>query len=177
MSALVRPSAPRVVVPALPGADAAGVLPLAADLAGAGGSVALVAVVPVPRGHDLAGPTAAARAARRQLRALAREHLAGVPHETIVRAADSVLEGIHEAASGETDVLIIALPQRGEEIRALLAEEPYRGLVAAPMSDTVFARPGATAEPRSLLVSARGGPHAEAALDIALRVARARGAA
>ncbi len=165
------------MVPVLPGVDAAGTLTLASDLAGAAGSVVLLAVVPVPRGHDLAGPTTAARAARRQLRALARERLGSVSHETVVRAADSLLEGIHEAVSGDGDVLIIALPERGDEIRALLAEEPYRGLVAAPVCDTIFARPGRTAEPRSLLVSARGGPHAEAALDVALRIARTHGAA
>lgn len=177
MSALIRPSAPRVVVPVLPGADTAGALPIACDLAGAGGSIVLLAVVPVPRGHDLAGPTAAARAARRQLRALAGAHLGGVAHETVVRAADSLLAGIHEAASGESDVLIIALPPRAEEPRALLAEEPYRGLVAAPVCDTIFVRPGATLKPRSVLVSARGGPHAELALDVALRVGRTHGAA
>ncbi|HLZ73133.1 MAG TPA: hypothetical protein VKV26_24785 [Dehalococcoidia bacterium] len=177
MSALVRPSAPRVVVPVLPDADSAGVLPLACDLAGTAGSVVLLAVVPVPRGHDLAGPTTAARSARRQLRALAREQLGAVANETVVRAADSLLAGIHEAAGGDNDVLIIALPPHADEIRAVLAEEPYRGLVAAPLCDTIFARPGTAGEPRHVLVSARGGPHAEAALDVALRVARTHGAA
>lgn len=175
MSALVRPSALRVILPALPGADAASVAPLAADLAANGGAIVLLAVVPVPRGHDLAGPTAAARAARRQLRSLAALLPQGATPQIAVRAAETLLEGVQQVA-GDGDLLIIPLPAEPAAATGILAEEPYRGLVAAPVCDTVFIRPGTRGDVRSVLVSARGGPHAELALEVAQRISRKRGA-
>jgi glucosyl-3-phosphoglycerate synthase len=165
----------RIVLPVLPATDAAGALPIAIALAGQRGRVVLLAVVEVPQGRDLAGATSAARAARRQLRALAHLVPDGVAHETVLRAADSIVSGIAQVASEAECLLLVPLPDEGAE-RAL-ESDPYRRLVIAPPADAAFIRLGKNRSVRSLLVSARGGPHAELALSVAQRIARAEGAA
>lgn len=167
----------RVVVPLLPAVEVAALLPLAADLAGEGGHIVLLAAVPVPRGQDLSAATASARAARRQLRALARLLPRSVTHEELVRAADSLAAGILQVAGEGGGMLLVPLPPRARDAAAVFEQEPYHQLFSAPVTDTVFVRPGANATLRSVLVSARGGPYAELALDVAQRLARAEGAA
>ena len=176
MAASIPYPALRVVVPLLPSTDLAPLLPIAAALAGSGGHVVLLAVVPVAQGEDIPAATATARAARRQLRALARELPRGVSHEQLVRAAETLATGILQVAGEGAGMMLVPLPEKTEGASDVFRREPYRELLSAPVTDTVFIRPGATRTPRSILVSARGGPHAELALKVAQRLARAEGA-
>ena len=179
MATSTEPSALRVVVPLLPNADMPAALRLAAGLAGSEGHVVLLAVVPILHGHDLPAATATARQARRQLRALARTLPDTVTHEEMVRAAETVAAGIGQVAGEAAGLLVMPLPSRPADtggIATVFEQGPYRELVDAPVADTVFARPGDSTVLRSVLVTARGGPHAELALDVAQRVARSQGA-
>src|SRR5579875_1430686 len=174
MPDVARPAALRVVVPALPGVDLAAVLPIAADLAGPAGHLVLLAIIPPPRGIELSQATQAARSARRALRAAARAIPDGPTHETLVRAAPSPLIGIRQAVAEGADLLVLGL---SDEPGSWLAE-PYASLLRNPPCDTALVRVRKGAwQVRSALISARGGPHAELALDIAQRISRAHGAA
>jgi nucleotide-binding universal stress UspA family protein len=166
----------RVILPLLPGADVAAHIPLAADLAGPAGHVTLLVVVPGKHGEDLPAANRAAREARRQLRSLARLMPDGIAHEEVVRAAESPARGIWQVSgeSGGEAVLIMPLPTAAAV--DAMEHSPYVELLASPACDTVFSRAGAVAPLRSVLVSARGGPHADFALDVAQRVGRAQGA-
>jgi nucleotide-binding universal stress UspA family protein len=172
MPEIIRPVAARILLPVLDGADIAAVLPIAADLAGSDGEVVLLALVPPPREGDLARATQAARAARRRLRSMARA-LMGVAHDEHVRTAQSPLEGIRQAVGEGADLLLLALPPAHDAWRA----EPFASLLRLPPCDIALVKPSRSAGPlRSALVSARGGPHAELALDVAERLSRSEGA-
>ncbi len=166
----------RVILPVLPDGDTAAHVQLAADLAGPAGRVVLLAVVPVLHGEDLPAATVAARAARRQLRALARLVPEDTLHEETIRAAESLTRGIQLAAGEETEHCVLIVPLPAGAMADLLTRAPYAELLSTPPCDTVFSRPGSGQALRSVLVSARGGPHAELALDVAQRLGRARGA-
>lgn len=165
----------RIVLPLLPATDPAGALAIAAALAEPHGRIVLLSVVEVPQGRDLAPATGAARAARRQLRALSRLIPDGIAHDSVLRAADSIVSGIAQVASEAECLVLVPLPDEGAELA--LEREPYRQLVISPPADIAFFRPGRSTTVRSLLVSARGGPHAELALSIAQRISRSEGAA
>lgn len=174
MPNVARPAALRVVIPALPGTDLAAVLPIAVDLAGPAGHLVLLAIIPPPRGVELSQATQAARSARRALRAAARTIPDGPTHEELVRAAPSPLIGVRQAVAEGADLLVLNLSDEPESWLA----EPYASLLRNPPCDTVLVRVRKGPwQVRSALISARGGPHAELALDIAQRISRAHGAA
>lgn len=175
MAIVTGPAPLRIVLPVLPGTDPAGALPLAIALAGSQGRLVLLAVVEAPPGRDLATATRAARSARRQLRAYARLLPEGTAYELVLRAADSIVSGVVQVASEAEGLLLVPLPVEGAE--RSLGEDPFRRLLTSPPADTAFVRPGKGGPIRSLLVSARGGPHAELALAVAQRISRAEGAA
>src|SRR5438105_1909729 len=88
----------RVIVPILDGTDEIAALELAAALAGDGGHLVIVAIVVLRRGEDIPTATTAARSLRGRLRVLERSLPRTVSAETLVRAADSVGNGIRQVA-------------------------------------------------------------------------------
>jgi glucosyl-3-phosphoglycerate synthase len=173
MPEIIRPAALRVLLPVLDGIDAEAALPIAVDLAGPDGAVILLSLLPPPREGDLSQATNAARAARKRLRTLTRAFPSGVAHEEHVRTAATPAEGVRQAVAEGAQLLLLVLPRGGT-----WQAQPYESLMRLPPCETVLARlhPDGAGAIRSALVSARGGPNAELALDIAQRISRAEGA-
>jgi len=175
VAAPASPPASSVIVPLLPGVEIGDLLPLAVDLAGPAGRIVLAAIVAVRHGADLPAAAAAARSARRELRATARLIPRGTAHEVAVRAADSPLAGLKQLGAELGGIMLVGLPR--EAPLEALRKQPWRGLLAEPATQTVLARLPHGRRLSSVLVSARGGPHAELAIALAQTVARAQGAA
>lgn len=137
-----------------------------------GGTGVVLGVVEVPPERSLSEGALVARRKRSLLRKIAQQP-EGRPFHTEVRTAYSLTEGI-EAAVTESHAELLLLnwrPQRGRVTVGALET-----LVTNPPCDLAAIKQGSSSEVGSVLVSARGGPHAQLALKIAEAVASQHGA-
>jgi glycosyltransferase involved in cell wall biosynthesis/nucleotide-binding universal stress UspA family protein len=151
----------RVVVPVLPGPEPTASIQLALALAD---EVLLFGLVPLPEGEVLSAGAARARELRAILRGLtAAGSVRGRPH---VRVTSHPWDELRSAlASHPPDLLVLEWPSQvaalGEGLDRFLAECPC---------DVALIRGTVGAGWRRALVPMRGGPHAELALRLALRL-------
>jgi nucleotide-binding universal stress UspA family protein len=135
--------AKRILAPMGPGERAEAVVPIVAALArGAGATVRLVRVFPVPElvvgdhGRTVAyRDQEAERLTARGLEELGHleARMDGVPVETVVRFGDTVEEILQEAGAFGADLIVLAAPARGGLRGALGAEVADRVARQAPV--------------------------------------------
>jgi glucosyl-3-phosphoglycerate synthase len=130
------------------------------------GSAEVVILGVVVASGDAGQDAHRARTLRRRLRQLVRD--GELTHARIVvRSAQSAAQAVRAAVLDEQPQLaVLPLTDEGDGMGGL--DE----LAARPPCDTAFVRPGR--EPRSsrILLAARGGPQAELAMELALRLSR-----
>lgn len=137
-----------------------------------GGAGAVLGVVEVPPDRSLSEGALVARRKRSLLRKIAQQP-EGRPFHTEVRTAYSLIDGI-KAAVTETGADLLLLGWRPQQGRVTVGA--LEALVTDPPSDLAAIKHGGPTEVGSVLVSARGGPHAQLALRIAEAVAAQHGA-
>lgn len=137
-----------------------------------GGTGVVLGVVEVPAERSLSEGALVARRKRSLLRKIAQQP-EGRPFHTEVRTAYSLTEGI-EAAVTESHAELLLLNWRPQRERVTVGA--LEALVTNPPCDLAAIKQGSSADVGSVLVSARGGPHAQLALKIAEAVASQHGA-
>lgn len=132
-----------------------------------GGDGAVLGVVEVPPERSLSEGALVARRTRALLRKIAQQKEAQA-FRTEVRTAYSLTEGIQSAVTETAaDLLLLGWQPR----RSRVSVGALEALVANPPCDLAAVKQGSASEVGSVLVSARGGPHARLALQIAEAVA------
>lgn len=157
-----------ILVPALGSSIASEVWMVAQamlDRYGGGGTV--LGVVEVPPERSLSEGALVARRKRSMLRKIAQQP-EGRAFRSEVRTAHFLREGI-DAAVSDTNADLLLLSWKPSTRR--VAGSALEGLVGNPPCDLAAVRQGSTKTVGSVLVSARGGPHAHLALKIAEAVA------
>src|SRR5690349_6601426 len=151
-----------VLVPALRLGSSSRLLSVAdAVIQSYGGQGRVLSVVEVPEERSLSEGALVVRSRRRLLRRVARLP-GGADFRAEVRTAHSVEQGIRDAVSEtETDLLLLTWRPPRRPVSAIGTVER---LVASPPCDIATVKEGVSQEVRSVLVPARGGPHAQLAL-------------
>lgn len=153
-----------ILVPAFSIPSSGELLPAAeALLTSYGGECTVLSVVEVPEERSLSEGTLVVRRRRSLLRKIPQlQDSRDIRAE--VRTAHSVERGIRDAVhDADAGLLLMGWKPRS---RALSAGT-FERLVADPPCDLAIMKQGASAEPRSVMVPARGGPHARLALRVA----------
>lgn len=155
----------RTLIPLMPDSDNETLLRLAGWLARSE-PVLLLGVVPVPEGENLS----AGQELARQLRDLINEHVDRVNLRALsrIRVCYTPWEDIRSVLAKETSIrnLVLNWPHQLEAMRLSAAE-----LVSHPPCDVILVRGPLQENPESFLVPMRGGPHAENALRLTLKLA------
>jgi glucosyl-3-phosphoglycerate synthase len=153
----------RILVPVVHGCNAPTAIDLASTLAP---EVILQGLVRVGEGESLSGGSQRAREVRAALRRLVDSSGGRARARTRVRVTESPwLDLLQVLRNEEPDLLALEWP---EHFRGLAAEVDE--ILAAPTCDTLIVRGPLPRPTRRVLVAVRGGPHAELALRVAMRL-------
>ena len=156
----------KVLVPFIHGKDCSNSLSAASIIAG-DGQVILVGLVRVPEGQRLSSAAVPAREVRQELRKFSTD--ARIRIEERVQASYNLWEELaHYIQLKKPDLLVLEWPGDFEELQI-----PRIGLAHPPCDVAIVGGP-LLEKPRSVLISIRGGPHAELALQLSLAVARSQ---
>ena len=152
-----------VVVPVIHGSEAPTAIALALDLAP---DVILQGLVRVARDEPMSGGAQRARETRRTLRELVAGAGGGTRARARVRVSESPWLDLQEAIRNEdADLLALEWPTHLDALAAEVDE-----ILAAPSCDTLIVRGPLPRPVKRVIVPVRGGPHAELAVRIALRL-------
>ena len=155
-----------MLVPVIFGSDCRSALAAARIIAG-DGQVVLMGLVKVPPGESLSAAAVPVREVRQQLKNFA--SLENVRAEERVHASynpwDELLQYIHET---EPDLLVLEWPRDFDQLQ--LSPDA----LAHPPCDVAIIGGSIPERPENVLVSLRGGPYAELALQLSLAVAHNR---
>jgi len=162
-----------ILIPAFGVAFSDNLLAVADDLCNRYGTEGTVlSVVEVPEERSLSEGALVVRRRRRLLRRIAQLHGEDGLHAT-VRTAHSLEHGIRGAVT-DTDARLMLIEWR--PLRRQLGIATIERLVADPPCDLAVVKHGKSSEIKSVLVPARGGPHALLALKLAEALAAQHGA-
>jgi glucosyl-3-phosphoglycerate synthase len=155
-----------VLVPFIHGKDCAASLS-AASLVVGDGQVILIGLVRVPEGQSLSSAAVPAREVREELKKFSRDGRIHV--EEHVQASYNLWgEVTRYIQLKKPDLLVLEWPGDFEELQI-----PSNGLTHPPCDVAIIGGP-MPQNPHSVLISIRGGPHAELALQLSLAVARSQ---
>jgi glucosyl-3-phosphoglycerate synthase len=156
----------KVLVPFIHGKDCSTSLSAASIVAG-DGQVILIGLVRVPEGQSLSSAAVPAREVRQELKKYAADTRVSV--EEHVQASYNLWEELTRyIQQKKPDLLVLEWPCDFEELQI-----PANGLAHPPCDVAIVGGP-LPENPRSVLISIRGGPHAELALQLSLAVARSQ---
>ena len=156
----------KVLVPFIHGKDCSTSLSAASIIAG-DGQVILIGLVRVPEGQSLSSAAVPAREVRQELKKYSAD--ARVNVEEHVKASYNLWEELTRyIQQKKPDLLVLEWPCDFEELQI-----PNNGLAHPPCDVAIVGGP-LPENPRSVLISIRGGPHAELALQLSLAVARSQ---
>ncbi len=156
----------KVLVPFYQSKDCSTALAAARIIAG-DGQVILVGLVRVPQGQSLSSAAVPAREVRQELKEIATDGRIRV--EEVVQASYNLWEElIRYIQAKKPDLLVLNWPCDFEELNI-----PRSGL-SHPPCDVAMIGGSFPENPHNVLVSVRGGPHAELALRLSLAIARGR---
>jgi len=156
----------KVLVPFIHGKDCTSTLSAARIIAG-DGQVILLGLVRVPDGQSLSSAAVPAREVRQELRKFSAD--AQFRTEERVQASYNLWgELTHYIQLKKPDLLVLEWPVDFDELQI-----PRNGLTHPPCDVAIIGGP-LPETPRNVLISIRGGPHAELALQLSLAVARNR---
>ena len=156
----------KVLVPFIHGKDCRTSLSAASIIAG-DGQVILIGLVRVPEGQSLSSAAVPAREVRQELKKYSAD--ARVNVEEHVKASYNLWEELTRyIQQKKPDLLVLEWPCDFEELQI-----PNNGLAHPPCDVAIVGGP-LPENPRSVLISIRGGPHAELALQLSLAVARSQ---
>jgi glucosyl-3-phosphoglycerate synthase len=161
--AVVYPRLRRILVPIVHGCDAPTALDLASTLAS---EVILQGLVRVAEGESLSGATQRAREVRSVLRRLVDSSAGGARARTRVQVTETPwLDLLPVLRTEDPDSLVLEWPNHLQGLAAEVDE-----ILAAPLCDTLIVRGPLPRPVRRVLVPVRGGPHAELAVRVGLRL-------
>ena len=157
-----------ILVPAIGITPSDRVLTVARDLLACyGGEGSLLSVVEVPEERSLSEGALVARRRRRLLQKIGQLDSARTMRAA-VRTAHSLERGIRDAAADSSaDLLLMAWQPGARKVQIA----PLERLFADPPCDLAIVKRGQEMKVRSVLVPARGGPHAQLALRVAEAIA------
>jgi glucosyl-3-phosphoglycerate synthase len=170
----------KVLVPVVYGSDCKSALAAASIIAG-DGQVILMGLVRVPPGESLSAAAVSVREVRQQLKNFA--NLENIRVEERVHAShnpwDELVKYIHDI---EPDLLVLEWPRDFNNSQLLGGDPRSTGgglqispdALAHPPCDVAIISGPIPEYPKTVLVSMRGGPYAELALQVSLAVARNR---
>jgi glycosyltransferase involved in cell wall biosynthesis/nucleotide-binding universal stress UspA family protein len=157
----------KVLVPFVYGRDDGSLLAIASDIAG-DGQVILLGLVKVPPDETLSAAAIQVREVRKHLRSFSGQKSVRIEEKVLVSSKPwiELVKYVHDISP---DLLILEWPKDIDELQI-----PKDALVRPPCNVALLCGP-IPKDPNNILVSLRGGPYAEFALQLSLAIGHNRG--